>query len=58
MTLRLTTDEAASLDDYALKRGLTRSAALRDAVTRVTAADARKTKKAQKTQQKRAAADE
>lgn len=56
VTLRLTADEAASLDDYAQKRGLTRSAALRDAVTRVTAADARNAKRAEK--KKRAGADE
>lgn len=39
VTLRLTVNEAADLDAYAAARGLSRSAAVRDAVGRVIAAD-------------------
>ena len=41
VTLRLTAGEAALLDEYAQAQNMTRSAALRDAVDRVTAADRR-----------------
>ena len=45
VTLRLTADEAADLDGYAGARGLSRSAAVRQALARVLAADAKKNKK-------------
>lgn len=45
VTLRLTVSEAADLDLYADSRGLSRSAAVRDAVNRVIAADKRRARK-------------
>lgn len=46
VTLRLTVSEAAELDSYAQKRGLSRSAAVREAVGRVIAAERRRAAKA------------
>lgn len=42
VTLRLTQDEAADLDQYAQGHGLNRSAAVREAVNRVIAAEKRR----------------
>lgn len=42
VTLRLTVDEMADLDLYAGARGLSRSGAVRDAVSRVIAAEKRR----------------
>lgn len=46
VTLRLTEDEAASLDEAARLRGVSRSTIIRDSVTRALKADARKAAKA------------
>jgi predicted transcriptional regulator len=46
VTLRLTVSEAAELDSYAQKRRLSRSAAVREAVGRVIAAERRRAAKA------------
>lgn len=45
VTLRLTVSEMGDLDVYAAARGLNRSAAVRDAVNRVIAAEKRRTSK-------------
>lgn len=45
VTLRLTVDEAADLDLYADSRGVSRSGAVRDAVSRVIAAEKRRASK-------------
>lgn len=45
VTLRLTVSEAAELDLYADSRGLSRSAAVRDATARVIAAEQKRAKK-------------
>lgn len=45
VTLRLTVSEMADLDLYASSRGLSRSGAVRDAVSRVIAAEKRREKK-------------
>lgn len=42
VTLRLTVSEAADLDNYAATRGLSRSAAVRESVGRVIAAEKRR----------------
>lgn len=46
VTLRLTDREAADLDSYADKRNLTRSAAVRDATSRVIAAEKKRARRA------------
>jgi hypothetical protein len=46
VTLRLTAGEAADLDNYASQRGLSRSAAVRESVGRVIAAEKRRAKRA------------
>jgi hypothetical protein len=48
VTLRLTVSEAADLDLYADTRGMSRSAAVRDATSRVIAAEKRRAKKQHK----------
>lgn len=48
VTLRLTVSEAADLDLYADARGLSRSAAVRNAVSRVIAAEAKRAKRTRK----------
>lgn len=45
VTLRLTVNEAADLDLYADARGLSRSAAVRDAVSRVITAEQKRAKR-------------
>lgn len=46
VTLRLTAGEAADLDNYAAVRGLTRSAAVRESVGRVIAAEKKRAARA------------
>jgi hypothetical protein len=48
VTLRLTVSEAADLDLYADSRGLSRSAAVRDAVSRVISAEQKRARRAKK----------
>lgn len=48
VTVRMTVGEAAELDQYAQTRGLSRSAALRDAKDRVIAAEKRRAAKSKK----------
>lgn len=48
VTLRLTVAEAADLDAYAAARGLNRSAAVRDAVNRVIAAENKRARRTRK----------
>lgn len=48
VTLRLTVDEASDLDVYAATRTMSRSEAVRDAVSRVIAAEKKRTKRARR----------